>query len=122
MHASRDGNREISVAELTATMRELGDLLSPEEIAAFVGMMDRNDDGVIAVRTGWPANRAAHNVSGFAQLTQRLPALLAACTQFDEFRQMLHSEARFASAAGGGRAVSAAGAAAAAAAAPTPCT
>eukprot|EP00198_Chlamydomonas_reinhardtii_P000951 XP_001690286.1 predicted protein [Chlamydomonas reinhardtii] len=43
----KDGNGEISVQELKTTMHELGDLLSEEEIAAFMAIMDVNNDGVI---------------------------------------------------------------------------
>lgn len=43
----RDGNGEISIMELKTTMRELGDLLSEEEIQQFCTLMDKNNDGVI---------------------------------------------------------------------------
>lgn len=43
----KDGNGEISVQELKTTMHELGDLLSEEEIHAFMAIMDVNNDGVI---------------------------------------------------------------------------
>ncbi|KAG2490626.1 hypothetical protein HYH03_011017 [Edaphochlamys debaryana] len=43
----KDGNGEISVQELKVTMHELGDLLTEEEIAAFMAIMDVNNDGVI---------------------------------------------------------------------------
>jgi len=43
----KDGNGEISVPELRTTMHELGDLLSEEEIQAFMAVMDVNNDGVI---------------------------------------------------------------------------
>lgn len=46
----KDGNGEISVPELRTTMHELGDLLSEEEIKAFMAVMDVNNDGVIGVR------------------------------------------------------------------------
>lgn len=36
-------------AELTTTMKELGDLLTPEEISTFVAIMDKNSDGVVGV-------------------------------------------------------------------------
>ena len=45
----KDGNGEISVPELRTTMHELGDLLSEEEIHAFMAVMDVNNDGVIGV-------------------------------------------------------------------------
>ena len=35
--------------ELRTTMHELGDLLSEEEIHAFMAVMDVNNDGVIGV-------------------------------------------------------------------------
>ena len=47
----KDGNGEISVTELRTTMHELGDLLTEEEIASFMAIMDVNNDGVIGV--GW---------------------------------------------------------------------
>ena len=60
----KDGNGEISVPELRTTMHELGDLLSEEEIHAFMAVMDVNNDGVIGVSpcgrgrcvcsSGWP--------------------------------------------------------------------
>mmetsp|Transcript_14736 Transcript_14736/g.36747 ORF Transcript_14736/g.36747 Transcript_14736/m.36747 type:complete len:245 (-) Transcript_14736:613-1347(-) len=43
----KDGNGEISVTELRTTMHELGDLLTEEEIMAFMQVMDVNNDGVI---------------------------------------------------------------------------
>ncbi|KAF6254221.1 hypothetical protein COO60DRAFT_337541 [Scenedesmus sp. NREL 46B-D3] len=43
----KDGNGEIDVAELRTTMSELGDLLTEEEIMAFVSIMDVDNDGVI---------------------------------------------------------------------------
>lgn len=46
----KDGNGEISIPELRTTMHELGDLLSEEEILAFMAVMDVNNDGVIGVR------------------------------------------------------------------------
>lgn len=49
MFFDRDGNKEISIAELTTTMRELGDLLTADEIAKFVAIMDKNSDGVVGV-------------------------------------------------------------------------
>ncbi|KIZ03870.1 hypothetical protein MNEG_4087 [Monoraphidium neglectum] len=48
----KDGNGEISIAELRTTMAELGGLLSDAEIMEFVGLMDVNDDGAIGVRRG----------------------------------------------------------------------
>ncbi len=48
----KDGNGEISVAELRNTMQELGGLLSDEEIQEFMQVMDVNNDGVIGVRCG----------------------------------------------------------------------
>jgi hypothetical protein len=45
----KDGNGEISIPELRTTMHELGDLLSEEEIMAFMAVMDVNNDGVIGV-------------------------------------------------------------------------
>lgn len=45
----KDGNGEISVTELRTTMHELGDLLTEEEIVAFMQVMDVNNDGVIGV-------------------------------------------------------------------------
>lgn len=45
----KDGNGEISIPELRTTMHELGDLLSEEEILAFMAVMDVNNDGVIGV-------------------------------------------------------------------------
>lgn len=36
-------------AELTTTMKELGDLLTAEEISTFVSIMDKNADGVVGV-------------------------------------------------------------------------
>ena len=48
----KDGNGEISVQELRTTMHELGDLLTEEEIVAFMEVMDVNNDGVIGVRAG----------------------------------------------------------------------
>ena len=45
----RDGNGEIDVAELRTTMSELGGLLSDQEIADFIAVMDVNNDGVIGV-------------------------------------------------------------------------
>lgn len=58
----KDGNGEISVVELKTTMHELGDLLSEEEIHAFMAIMDVNNDGVIGVRQacwqrGWRGGR-----------------------------------------------------------------
>lgn len=41
-------------------MKELGDLLSAEEIAAFVALMDHDKDGVVGVST--PAGRELHVV------------------------------------------------------------
>lgn len=49
MFFDRDGNKEISIAELTTTMKELGDLLTAEEITTFVTIMDKNADGVVGV-------------------------------------------------------------------------
>eukprot|EP00798_Chlamydomonas_sp_ICE-L_P026149 gene26149-11873_t len=43
----KDGSGDISVAELRTTMHELGDLLTEEEIAAFMEIMDVNNDGMI---------------------------------------------------------------------------
>jgi Ca2+-binding EF-hand superfamily protein len=37
------------LAELTTTMKELGDLLTAEEISTFVSIMDKNADGVVGV-------------------------------------------------------------------------
>lgn len=45
----RDGNKQVSLAELTTVMQELGDLLTTEELAAFVAIMDKNADGVVGV-------------------------------------------------------------------------
>lgn len=49
-----------SSLQLTTTMKELGDLLSAEEIAAFVALMDHDKDGVVGVST--PAGRELHVV------------------------------------------------------------
>lgn len=38
-------------AELTTTMKELGDLLTADEIAQFVKLMDTDNDGVVGVST-----------------------------------------------------------------------
>lgn len=43
----KDGSGDISVAELRITMHELGDLLTEEEIVAFMEIMDVNNDGMI---------------------------------------------------------------------------
>ncbi|GIL71740.1 hypothetical protein Vretimale_824 [Volvox reticuliferus] len=43
----KDGNGEISVQELRTTMHELGDLLTDEEISAFMEILDVNNDGAI---------------------------------------------------------------------------
>lgn len=43
----RDGNGEISMSELRTTMRDLGDLLTEEEIQQLENLMDVNNDGVI---------------------------------------------------------------------------
>eukprot|EP00775_Hariotina_reticulata_P010822 gene10822-10979_t len=43
----KDGNGEIDVAELRTTMHELGDLLTEEEIQAFMAIMDSDNDGII---------------------------------------------------------------------------
>eukprot|EP00879_Flechtneria_rotunda_P024952 GHRR01026479.1.p1 GENE.GHRR01026479.1~~GHRR01026479.1.p1 ORF type:complete len:298 (+),score=85.49 GHRR01026479.1:625-1518(+) len=43
----KDGNGELSVAELKTTMSELGDLLTEKEIETFISLMDVNNDGVI---------------------------------------------------------------------------
>lgn len=40
---------EIDVAELRTTMHELGDLLTEEEIQAFMAIMDSDNDGIIGV-------------------------------------------------------------------------
>lgn len=45
----RDGNKQVSLAELTTVMTELGDLLTQEELATFVSIMDKNADGVVGV-------------------------------------------------------------------------
>lgn len=45
----KDRNGEISITELRTTMHELGDLLTEEEIMAFMQVMDVNNDGVIGV-------------------------------------------------------------------------
>ena len=45
----RDGNGDISVAELRSTMNELGGLLTEEELQTFISIMDVNNDGVIGV-------------------------------------------------------------------------
>jgi hypothetical protein len=45
----KDGNGEVSCAELRTTMAELGGLLSEQEIGAFAAIMDANNDGVISV-------------------------------------------------------------------------
>jgi hypothetical protein len=45
----RDGNKQVSLTELTTVMQELGDLLTTEELAAFVAIMDKNADGVVGV-------------------------------------------------------------------------
>jgi len=49
MFFDRDGNKDISIAELITTMKELGDLLTTEEITTFVSIMDKNADGVVGV-------------------------------------------------------------------------
>jgi hypothetical protein len=41
-----------SPAELTITMKELGDLLTANEIARFVKIMDKNNNGVVDVSAG----------------------------------------------------------------------
>jgi Ca2+-binding EF-hand superfamily protein len=51
MFFDRDGNKEVSIAELTTVMGELGGLLTAEEIGTFVRLMDKNSDGV--VRVSW---------------------------------------------------------------------
>ncbi|GFR42641.1 hypothetical protein Agub_g3578 [Astrephomene gubernaculifera] len=43
----KDNNGVISINELKTTMHELGDLLTEEEIADFMNIMDVNNDGVI---------------------------------------------------------------------------
>ncbi|GLI63931.1 hypothetical protein VaNZ11_007072 [Volvox africanus] len=43
----KDGNGEISVQELRTTMHELGDLLTDEEINAFMEILDVNNDGAV---------------------------------------------------------------------------
>ena len=46
----KDCNGEISISELRTTMHELGDLLTEEEIVAFMQIMDLDNNGVIGVR------------------------------------------------------------------------
>lgn len=48
--ADKDGNGEIDVSELRTTMSELGNLLTEEEICAFIAIMDVDGNGVIGVR------------------------------------------------------------------------
>lgn len=45
-------------------MHELGDLLSEEEIAAFMAIMDVNNDGVIGVRGGMLGRRGGRGGHG----------------------------------------------------------
>jgi calmodulin len=45
----KDGNGDISVAELRSTISELGGFLTDEELQTFISIMDVNNDGVIGV-------------------------------------------------------------------------
>lgn len=48
-------------AELTTTMKELGDLLTADEIAKFVKIMDKDNNGVVEVRAPpWCACAGLH--------------------------------------------------------------
>uniref|UniRef100_A0A7S0YKJ7 EF-hand domain-containing protein n=1 Tax=Polytomella parva TaxID=51329 RepID=A0A7S0YKJ7_9CHLO len=43
----RDGNGELSIAELNATMKDMGNLLTESEIEEFMAIMDVNQDGAV---------------------------------------------------------------------------
>lgn len=62
--SDKDGNGEIDVSELHTTMSELGNLLTEEEICAFIAIMDVDGNGVIGVGLSQDAGQSAYEPSG----------------------------------------------------------
>eukprot|EP00878_Enallax_costatus_P041779 GHUV01048665.1.p1 GENE.GHUV01048665.1~~GHUV01048665.1.p1 ORF type:complete len:270 (+),score=82.21 GHUV01048665.1:927-1736(+) len=77
----KDGNGEIDVSELRTTMSELGNLLTDEEITAFIGIMDVDGDGVIGYAEFLETLRsevpefAKQRTTAEEQMEQRIAAL-----------------------------------------------